>query len=225
MNEMIEPQTFAQRREQILEEIAKAAKAVGRNKDDIILVAACKTQPNEIIEEAIASGQLVFGENRVHEGQGHFENRDKSSLELRMIGPVQSKKAEEAVALFDVIETLDRESLAQAIAKAQNKLGKKIKLLVQVNIGDEEQKSGIEVKELPQFLDLCKNKYELEISGLMCVPPADEPAGPYFALLQKLAKRHNLKELSMGMSGDFKIAIQFGATHIRIGTALFGARN
>ncbi|KAF0115579.1 MAG: hypothetical protein FD128_721 [Hyphomonadaceae bacterium] len=161
----------------------------------------------------------------VKEVYEHFEGRDLAGVELRMIGSLQSKKAEDAVAIFDVIESLDRPSLALALANAMQKLGKTPKLLVQVNIGDEPQKSGISVPQLPKFLEDLQGEYGLQVSGLMCIPPARQPAGPYFALMRKLADRHHLQELSMGMSDDFKIAIQFGATHIRIGSALFGERN
>ncbi|MEK7661420.1 MAG: YggS family pyridoxal phosphate-dependent enzyme [Pseudomonadota bacterium] len=205
-------------------EIEKAAKSANRKPEDIVLVAACKTQPNEIIDAALAAGQKIFGENRVAEAYEHFEGRDLAGVELRMIGSLQSKKAEDAVAIFDVIESLDRPSLALALSSAMQKLGKTPKLLVQVNIGDEPQKSGISVPQLPKFLEDLQGEYGLQVSGLMCIPPARQPAGPYFALMRKLADRHHLQELSMGMSDDFKIAIQFGATHIRIGSALFGER-
>lgn len=224
MKQNIEPQNIAQRRHRILEEIESAAKKASRNPDDISLVAACKTQTNEIIIEALAAGQNTFGENRVAEAYEHFMAQATPRPELRMIGPLQSKKAEDAVAIFDVIESLDRPSLALAVSKAMQKLSKQPKLLVQVNIGDEPQKSGISVSGLPQFLAELQDKYDLKINGLMCIPPANQVAGPYFALLQKLAARHNLQELSMGMSDDFKTAIQFGATHVRIGSALFGER-
>lgn len=215
---------FVENRLRLLEEIEKAAKKANRNPNDIALVAACKTQPKSIIEVAERAGHKIFGENRVSEAFEHFKGRNSDGIELRMIGALQSNKAESAVEIFDVIESLDRPSLAQALSKAMIKLGKRPKLLVQVNIGDEPQKSGISIAQLPQFLGEMKDKYNLQVSGLMCVPPANQPAGPYFALLQKLADRHGLMELSMGMSDDFAAAILFGATHIRIGTALFGER-
>lgn len=224
MTQNTESQSFARNRLRLLEEIEKAAKTAGRKPEDIVLVAACKTQSKEIIDEALQAGQITYGENRVAEAYEHFEGRDLAEVELRMIGSLQSKKAEDAVSIFDVIESLDRPSLALSISQAMQKLGKTPKLLVQVNIGDEPQKSGIGVPQLPQFLQDLREDYGLKISGLMCIPPANQPAGPYFALLQKLADRHHLQELSMGMSDDFKIAIQFGATHIRIGSALFGER-
>lgn len=210
-------------REDILSKISIAAKKFGRNPNDITLTAACKTQTLDVIDYAIASGQKVFGENKVIEGINHFASRDKTGLELRLIGPLQSNKAFEAVELFDCIETLDRDSLANELAKAVQKLGKSPKLLVQVNIGDEDQKSGVALTDFEPFLKSLKI-YDLEVRGLMCIPPNNIPAGPYFALLQKLAKNNGLCELSMGMSSDFEAAIMFGATHIRIGTALFGHR-
>lgn len=190
------------------------------------MVAASKRQPEASINEALAAGQAVFGENRVQEAEQRWiRRRDVTpGLELRLIGPLQTNKAEEAVRLFDVIETLDRERLAAALSKAMDKTGRTPKLLVQVNTGEEPQKSGIVPAELAGFLQMVSERFGLKPRGLMCIPPADEPAGPHFALLAKLARRHELTELSMGMSGDFETAIDFGATHVRIGTAFFGER-
>lgn len=223
MTSTIDNSSFAVKRENILNAICVAAKNAGRNPKDINLVAVCKTQSRETVECAIEAGQLCFGENRVSEGLVHFPNGLKNG-ELRMIGPLQSNKAEDAVRLFDVIETLDRPSLAKALKAAIEKIGRTPKILIQVNIGEEAQKSGVLLQDLADFLALAKNEYCLPISGLMCIPPAEEPPAPYFALIQKIAKAHKLNELSMGMSGDFETAIKFGATHVRIGSALFGER-
>lgn len=174
----------------------------------------------------LAAGQRVFGENRVQEAQGRWEHRRASveGLELRLIGPLQSNKAREAVALFDVIETLDREKLAVALAEAFAKEGKTPRLYVQVNTGEEEQKAGVAPREADAFIAKMRGEFGFAIEGLMCIPPAEEPAGPHFALLAKIAARNGLAKLSMGMSADYEIAVLFGATSVRVGSALFGAR-
>ena len=176
-----------------------------------------------------AAGQRVFGENRVQEAQGRwaeglYGRPGGAELELRLIGPLQTNKAEDAVALFDVIETVDRERLAKALAEEMTKQGTAVRLYVQVNTGEEPQKAGIAPSEADAFIARCRDVHGLAIEGLMCIPPADEPAGPHFALLAKIAARNGLSRLSMGMSGDFETAVRFGATSVRVGSALFGAR-
>ena len=192
------------------------------------LVAASKRQPEERIEAALEAGQRVFGENRVQEAQSRWASRraNYSDLQLRLIGPLQSNKAEDAVQLFDVIETLDREKLLKALIKAVEKTGVAAPdLLIQVNTGDEPQKGGVSVDGLAAILAAARETYPGQVSGLMCIPPADEPAAPHFALLKKLADQHQLKTVSMGMSGDYALAARLGATHVRVGTAFFGARD
>jgi PLP dependent protein len=215
---------FVARRKVILDKITDIAKLHSRNPQDINLVAACKTQDNNTIKSAIAAGQYLFGENRVHEGIAHFAQNRPSNIELRLIGPLQSNKFEQCLGLFDVIETLDRISLAKEIMKFANKGAKLPKFLIQVNIGEEIQKSGINPKDLDAFIKILRVDYEINPIGLMCIPPNNQPSAPYFALLSKMAKHHGLEQLSMGMSSDYESAIKFGATHIRIGTALFGER-
>lgn len=188
------------------------------------LTAVSKTQPSDAIDAALAAGQRVFGENRVQEAQTRWSGRDRSGLELRLIGPLQTNKAADAVALFDVIETLDREKLARTLAAAAVKAGKTLRVLVQVNTGAEAQKAGVLPGEADALIAAARG-LGLNVEGLMCIPPADEAAGPHFALLARIAARNGLKVLSMGMSGDFETAIRFGATHVRLGTALFGERN
>ena len=189
------------------------------------LTAVSKTQPPEAIDAALAAGQRVFGENRVQEAQGRWNGRRAgiTSLELRLIGPLQSNKAADAVALFDVIETLDRPKLADALAAAGARAGKPVRVLIQVNTGAEPQKAGVLPGEVPALLDHARAA-GLIVEGLMCIPPADEAPGPHFALLRKIARRHGLAVLSMGMSGDYETAIRFGATHVRVGSSLFGER-
>lgn len=211
--------------EDIQKQIRKAERTAGREEGAARLVAVTKTQSEDAIAAALATGHRLFGENKVQEAQAHWAGlrAHYSDIKLHLIGPLQTNKAKEAVALFDVIETLDREKLADALAAEMKKQGRVVPCFVQVNTGEEEQKAGIAPRDLPAFLSYCKN-IGLKIEGLMCIPPVDEPPGLHFALLKKLARRHGLKELSMGMSGDFERAIAAGATYVRIGTALFGAR-
>jgi len=211
---------------EVRERIAAAGRAVGRDPASIILTAVSKTQPAEAIDAALAVGQRVFGENRVQEAQARWADRRPSlpDLQLRLIGPLQSNKAEDAVALFDVIETLDREKLARALAEAIQKTGRSPRLLVQVNTGAEPQKAGVLPADLDSLIATARDVYGLTVEGLMAIPPADEAAGLHFALLSKLAERNGLNVLSMGMSGDYEAAIRFGATHVRLGSALFGER-
>ncbi len=211
---------------QVQESISRAASDYGRDPSSITLVAVSKTFPSEAIEPVLAAGQRVFGENYVQETKAKWPalREHYPDVELHMIGPLQSNKAKEAVELFDVIHTLDRPSLAEALAKEMTKQGRKPRLLVQVNTGEEPQKGGVIPTEVDAFLETCRTKYGLTIEGLMCIPPAEDPPSPHFALLNTIAERHGLKTLSMGMSADFDAAIQLGATHVRVGSAIFGAR-
>ena len=206
--------------------IRRAASDYERDPSSVTLVAVSKTFPVEAIEPVLAAGQRVFGENYVQEAKAKWPAlRERfSEVELHMIGPLQSNKAKEAVELFDVIHTLDRPSLAEALAKEIAKQGRKPRLLVQVNTGEEPQKGGVIPAEVDAFIEACRTKYGLEIEGLMCIPPAEDPPSPHFALLNTIARRHGLKVLSMGMSADFHTAIQLGATHVRVGSAIFGSR-
>ncbi len=214
-------QGVAQRRADILQRIDNAAGPRAR----ATLVAVSKVQPDERIAAALQCGQTVFGENRVQEAQKRWAERRAAhpDLELRLIGPLQTNKAREAVSLFDVIETLDRPKLVGALASAIEKTERRPRILIQVNTGEEEQKAGIAPEGLSALLGQAQTA-SLNVTGLMCIPPIDEPAAPHFALLAKLACAHNLPDLSMGMSADFETAIKFGATHVRVGSALFGAR-
>jgi len=186
-----------------------------------------KTQGDEALEAALAAGQRVFGENRVQEAQGHWMVRRIAlpDLELRLIGPLQTNKAVEAVELFDVIETLDREKLAVALAAAMKKTGRRPRVLVQVNTGAEPQKAGVLPAEADALIAAARDLHGLTVEGLMCIPPADAAPEPHFRLLAAIAARNGLSVLSMGMSGDYEAAISCGATHVRVGSALFGERN
>ena len=190
------------------------------------MTAVTKTQSDAALDAALSSGQRVFGENRVQEAQTHWAHRRSAhlDLELRLIGPLQTNKAEEAVALFDVIETLDREKLAVALAQASAKTGRRPRVLIQVDTGAEPQKAGVLPEDADALIASVRDVHGLAIEGLMVIPPADEAAGPHFALLARIARRNGLTVLSMGMSGDYETAIRFGATHVRLGSALFGDR-
>ncbi|HEX5006410.1 MAG TPA: YggS family pyridoxal phosphate-dependent enzyme [Hyphomonadaceae bacterium] len=218
--------TIADARADVLARIASAAKGAGRDPASIALTAVSKSQPDERIEAMLATGQRVFGENRVQEAEGRWAPKREAGLdlELRLIGPLQTNKAKDAIVLFDVIETLDRPRLAAALADAAAKAGRTPKLFVQVNTGEEEQKTGVIPAEADAFIASVRRDYGFEPEGLMCIPPAEEPPGPHFALLGKIAARNGLKNLSMGMSADYEIAVLFGATHVRVGSALFGSR-
>lgn len=207
----------------IADNIAALKKEIGSK---TTLVAVSKQQPDDRIDAALNAGQRVFGENRVQEAEERWTQRRAAypDLSLHLIGPLQTNKVHDAVALFDVIETLDRVKLADAIAAEIKVQGRAVSCFVQVNTGDEEQKSGVSLVELPALLDHCR-AIGLPVDGLMCIPPVDEPSGLHFALLKKLAGEHGLKNLSMGMSDDFEKALRLGATHVRIGTGLFGTRN
>ena len=206
-----------------IDESAKASRLSVRAPQ---LIAVSKRQSEAKLRQAIALGQSEFGENQVQEAKRHWGSiKDKTpNIRLHLIGPLQSNKVKEAVALFDVIHTIDREKIARAIKLECEKQRKNIPCLIQVNIGDEPQKTGIAPEALPDFLKLCRDDIGLPICGLMAVPPEGKNPAPYFALMKKLADRHHLPELSMGMSSDYKAAIRFGATYVRVGTALFGER-
>ena len=206
--------------------IDASARDSGRTPDDVTLVTVSKTFDVEAIRPVLVAGQRVFGENRVQEAQSKWPELcdEFDGIELHLIGPLQSNKAKEAVALFDVIETIDREKIACAIAVEIKKQDRKIRLYVQVNTGLEPQKAGIAPDDCASFLSLCRNDLDLEIEGLMCIPPFDENPGPHFALLRKLGGENGITKLSMGMSADYEVAVGFGATSVRVGSAIFGAR-
>jgi pyridoxal phosphate enzyme (YggS family) len=206
--------------------IARAARDFGREPEAVTLVAVSKTKPAEMIVPVLGAGQVDFGENYVQEAKEKWPAlRERfPKARLHMIGPLQSNKARDAVALFDVIQSLDRESLAKELAREIERAGKAPELIVQVNTGAEPQKGGVLPGEADAFLELCRSRYSLTIAGLMCIPPAEDPPSPHFALLGKIAKRNGLAILSMGMSADYEAAIQLGATHVRVGSAIFGAR-
>ncbi|HEV2600180.1 YggS family pyridoxal phosphate-dependent enzyme [Sphingopyxis sp.] len=215
----------ADRLAEVQAHIADAAKRAQRKAGDICLIAVSKTHDADAIRPLIAASQRHFGENRVQEAAAKWPElrAETPGVTLHLIGQLQSNKAEEAVALFDAIHSIDRSSLVQAVAKACEKAGKRPQLFVQVNIGDEEQKGGCAVADLPALLDEAKDA-GLAIDGLMAIPPADIEPAPFFALLDELAERHRLPLRSMGMSGDYETAVMLGATHVRVGTALFRAR-
>jgi pyridoxal phosphate enzyme (YggS family) len=211
--------------ETVRRKIARACRMAGRDPATVALTAVTKTQPDEALDAALAAGQRVFGENRVQEAQGHWAaRRDTPGLELRLIGPLQTNKAADAVALFDVIETLDRPRLIEALAVEAAKAGRTPRVLVQVNTGAEPQKAGVLPEEADALIAEARAA-GLTVEGLMCIPPADEAPGLHFTLLRKISRRNGLTVLSMGMSGDYEVAIRFGATHVRVGSALFGERN
>ena len=208
----------------ILGRMAAASRAAGRDPAQVRLVAVSKQQPWENIEPILAAGQTTFGENRVQEAQSRWSER-REGLTLHLIGPLQSNKAREAMALFDVIETLDRPKLAQVLAEEIQRAGRAPRLYVQVNTGEEPQKAGVLPGQTDAFIAACRSDYGLSIEGLMCIPPHEEEPAMHFALLAKIAARNGLSRLSMGMSDDFETAIRFGATSVRVGSALFGARS
>ncbi|NGO49719.1 YggS family pyridoxal phosphate-dependent enzyme [Allomesorhizobium camelthorni] len=206
--------------------IAAAERQAGREPGSVTLVAVSKTFDATAIRPVLVAGQRVFGENRVQEAQGKWPalKAEFPDVELHLIGPLQSNKAKEAVALFDVIETIDREKIAAALAAEIRKQGRSPRLYVQVNTGSEPQKAGIEPRQAVAFVKRCRDVHGLAIEGLMCLPPIEENPGPHFALLEKLAREADLERLSMGMSGDYELAIAFGATSVRVGSAIFGSR-
>jgi len=207
-------------------EIARACRDAGRNAAEVTLVAVSKTFPPEAIVPVIGAGQYVFGENRVQEAKAKWPPlmAQHAGIALHLIGPLQSNKAKEAVALFDAVHSVDRASLCEALTKEIAKQGRAPLLFVEINTGAEPQKAGVLPQDADAFLAACRDKYRLTISGLMCIPPLEEAPGPHFALTAKIARRNGLKLLSMGMSADFATAIQLGATHVRVGSAIFGER-
>jgi hypothetical protein len=213
-------------RNAVLARIAAAARAADRAPEDVALVAVSKQQPDDRVTAMLAAGQRLFGENRVQEAQARWRDRRDAmpDLRLRLIGPLQRNKAAEALALFDAVDSLDRPKLASALADAIQRAGRAPEILVQVNTGEEPQKSGVLPADADAFIDAARRTYGLPVAGLMCIPPLTEEPAMHFALLAKIAKRNGLAALSMGMSEDFETAIRFGATMVRIGSALFGVR-
>ena len=217
----------ALRLKEVKENIGKAETDVERPSGSVTLIAVSKTFEASAIKPVLEAGQRVFGENRVQEAMGKWPGlrEEFEGVELHLIGPLQSNKAKEAIQTFDVIHTVDRDKIAKALKIEMDKQGKAPKLFIQVNTGEEDQKAGIPPKEADAFIAKCRDEYGLEIEGLMCIPPVDEAPGMHFALLEKIAKRNGLEKLSMGMSSDYPIAVQHGATHVRVGSAVFGARD
>jgi pyridoxal phosphate enzyme (YggS family) len=220
------PHSIAVNIHRITERVASAAAAAGRRADDVTLNAVSKFHPAEQVLEALAAGQLVFGENRVQEAASKFPalRLTHPALKLHIIGPLQTNKVRDAMDVADVIETLDRPRLADAIAAGVEKGGKLPRLLIQVNTGDEPQKAGIAKADADTFITHCRDRFGASVTGLMCIPPADQDPAPHFAWLADRAARFGLPVVSMGMSADYEIAIRHGATHVRVGTAIFGAR-
>lgn len=218
---------IAENFETIRRKINKAERSFQRPEGSVTLVAASKRQGRDALVAALGCGQRVFGENRVQEAQDHWSDFKPQypDLHLRLIGPLQTNKVRDAVALFDCIETLDREKLALALKDEITKQAQNIPCLIQVNTGEEEQKAGVKPSDLVAFHDFCARECGLKVEGLMCIPPAEDPAALHFALMKKFARKLNLTTLSMGMSADYAKAIALGATHVRIGTALFGERS
>ena len=207
--------------------IAKAAGAAERDPEAVTLIAVGKVQPFERVEAALMAGQRVFGENRVQEAKGKWPDfRDRyEGIELHLIGPLQTNKVREAIELFDVIQTVDRPKLARELAKEMEKQGRRLDCYIQVNTGEEEQKAGVAPGEADAFIADCRDALGLNVVGLMCIPPVDDTPALHFAMLREIAKRNGIANLSMGMSGDFETAVEIGATHVRVGTAIFGARD
>ena len=210
----------------VQEKIAETAREVGRSPDDVNLIAVSKTFAADAIRPVLEAGQRIFGENRVQEAQGKWPGlrADFPDVDLHLIGPLQSNKTKDAVALFDAIHTVDRPKIAKAIADEMRAQGKQLQLYVQVNTGEEDQKAGVMPADARSFVEMCRGELKLDIAGLMCIPPIDEEPALHFAFLSKLAKETGLEGLSMGMSADFETAIEFGATHVRVGSAIFGSR-
>lgn len=220
------PETIAERLGDLRGRIADLARAAGRDPATVALMAVSKTHPAELVAAALTAGQRLFGENRVQEAAGKYPDLRSGHPDLRihLIGPLQSNKAAEAVALFDAIETLDRLRLAEALAREMARQNRRPELFIEVNTGEEPQKSGILPGAADAFIDKCRNELRLPVVGLMCIPPEHEDPAPHFALLRDMARRHGLTQLSMGMSADYETAIRFGSTEVRLGTAIFGPR-
>lgn len=212
---------------EVKQRIAEAARDAGRDPAAVTLVAVSKTHDAQVVRQALAAGQRVFGENRVQESKGKWPElkAEFPDVELHLIGPLQTNKVREAVALFDVIETVDRPKLARALADEMERSGRQVPCLLQVNTGLEEQKAGLHPDSVDAMMRLCRLEYKLPVIGLMCIPPVDEDPAPHFAMLAEAAARNDLPVVSMGMSGDYATAIARGATHVRVGSAIFGARD
>ena len=208
----------------ILDDVKSTCLKANKDPENINIIAVCKRQPLFKVEQSIKVGIKDFGENRIQDAKNRWTKQKLEKIKLRFLGPLQTNKSEDAVNLFDEVQSLDRLKLAKSLSKAQLKLRKKIQYMVQVNTGDEPQKSGIKPNELDNFINLCVQDHGLNITGLMCIPPVKENPSLHFALMHELFKRNKLKHLSMGMSNDYQTAIEFGATHIRIGSKLFGER-
>lgn len=206
--------------------LAAACREAGRDRGEVTLIAVSKTHGEEAIIPVLEAGQRHFGENRVQEARGKWPALKERypDVVLHLIGPLQTNKARDAVALFDVIHSVDRPKLAAALAREMDRQGRRLPVFIQVNTGEEPQKAGVAPAEADAFIEACREEHGLEVTGLMCIPPFGENPAPHFALLEKMARRNGLENLSMGMSGDFEEAIAFGATHVRVGTAIFGAR-
>jgi hypothetical protein len=217
---------LAERLSLVKERIAAAARAVRRDPADVTLVAVSKTHDTAAVSTAIAAGQRVFGENRVQEAQAKYPalKATHPDLVLHLIGPLQTNKVKEAVTLFDVIETVDRPKLAEALVREMERAGRRPRCFIQINTGEEPQKAGVLPAAADAFIAECRERWRLPVDGLMCIPPLDQEPSPHFALLREIARRHTLPGLSMGMSADYEIAIRLGATHVRVGTAIFGER-
>ena len=211
---------------EVHQHIAAAARAAGRDPATVTLVAVSKTHGADMVREMLQAGQRVFGENRVQEAEEKFPalKAEYPDLELHLIGPLQTNKARDAVALFDVIQSVDRERIAGALVKEMERLGRRPACYIQVNTGEEPQKAGVLPADLDAFVAACRDGHKLPVVGLMCIPPVDEEPALHFALLAKMAARNGLARISMGMSADYEMAVKLGATHVRVGSALFGAR-
>ncbi len=211
----------------VREQIRKACAAAGREEQEVTLVAVSKTHGADVIRPVLDAGQRVFGENRVQEAQAKWPalREDYPDVKLHLIGPLQTNKARQAVALFDVIHTVDRPKLAHVLAKEMDRQGRHLPVFIQVNTGEEPQKAGVAPQDADAFIAQCRTEHGLDVIGLMCIPPVNEEPAPHFALLEKIALRNGLDKLSMGMSGDFDTAIRLGATHVRVGSAIFGGRD
>ncbi len=227
MSEPLPPDEIARNLDEVRRRIERAATDVGREAGEVTLVAVSKTFGAEAVEAALAAGQRVFGENRVQEAQAKFPalRARHRELELHLIGPLQSNKTADAVALFDVIQSVDREKLARALAREMERQGRRPRCFVQVNTGEEPQKAGVAPADTADFVRLCRDELGLPLAGLMCIPPLDDAPAPHFGLLRQLAADCGLDGLSMGMSGDYEAAVQLGATHVRVGSAIFGRRD
>ncbi|MDJ0930520.1 YggS family pyridoxal phosphate-dependent enzyme [Breoghania sp.] len=220
-------ETAAGRLAQIRDRIAVAERESNRAPGEVTLIAVSKTFDATDIQPIIDAGQRIFGENRVQEAQGKWPALKEAypDIELHLIGPLQSNKTHDAVTLFDAIHTVDRDKIARAIAREMKAQGRTLKLFIQVNTGDEPQKAGVSPKDAGAFIKRCREEFGLTICGLMCIPPVDEEPAPHFALLEKIAQRNGIKGLSMGMSGDFETSVGHGASHVRVGSAIFGHRD